>query len=111
MIRASIRIGLLASFVAAAGSCSSRSEEDIRADFKAYVAAHDQCATVTDCVLVFPDCPLGCYAAVNVGAKDAAEAKAAALVAEYRQDHGTCVYECSAAIADCVANHCVIVTQ
>jgi hypothetical protein len=64
------------------------SEEEIKREFEAYVAARNQCSVNDDCVLASADCPLGCYAAVNRVYQAEVEAKARELVSEWGKGGG-----------------------
>jgi hypothetical protein len=78
----------------AAAGCLGRSEASVRAEFDAYVAGANSCTATSDCVIAYPDCPLGCVVAVRSDRKADVEAKAADLISQYRAGGGRCVYDC-----------------
>lgn len=84
----------------------ARSEAELKAEFDAFVATHDECAVTDECVLASAGCPLGCSAAVNVKHRAAVEKKAADLVAEYERWGRACAYDCVGAVPMCVEGHC-----
>ncbi len=87
-------------------ACGPPSEEEIRQEFAAYVAARNQCSVTDDCVLARADCPLGCYAAVNRVYQAEVEAKARELVAEWGKDGRGCAGSCEEAVPVCTNGRC-----
>jgi hypothetical protein len=81
-------------------------EDEILADFSAWLADHADCTVAEDCVVISPGCPLGCYAAV--AEEHAAEARA--LADELIEACGCiCDYSCTpGGPADCVDGQCVL---
>ena len=90
-------------------ACAARSEQEIQAEFRAYVAAHNQCSSSEQCVLASAGCPLGCAVAVNIEHKGAVEKKAAELVNEYESGGRQCQYDCAVVVAACSEGHCELV--
>jgi hypothetical protein len=66
---------LLALGAAVLAACAP-SEEEIQREFDDVVAGANACETADECVLVYPDCPLGCFVAVNAANADEVDAKA-----------------------------------
>ena len=95
-------------FIAA---CAARSEAELQAEFRAFVDAHNQCASTDECVLANASCPLGCSAAVNAQFRGIVEQKAAELVHEYESSGRGCDYECAAVIAVCSEGRCSTLAQ
>lgn len=106
--RVSFGCALLALFVSA---CAARSEHELQAEFRAYVAAHDQCASTQECVLASAGCPLGCVVAVNAQHQSSVERKARELVDEYESSGRSCAYECAVVEAACSEGHCQLVPR
>lgn len=88
-----------------------RSDAELKAELDAFVATRNECAASSECVLASADCPVGCFAAVNVEHKAAVEKKAAELVAEYERWGAACDYECISGGAECVEGRCKFVAQ
>jgi len=84
------RVLLLGALAAGCGA----SEEEVQAEFNAFVADHDGCQAATDCALMSPGCPLGCSTALRADAVDEAEALAEDLVDDYERSGTHCDYEC-----------------
>ena len=64
------------------------------------------CAAPEDCAVLYPGCPLGCYAVVNEAEAQAVQS----LIDDYFDTHGhTCDYDCIA-IGDprCENGRCVV---
>ena len=78
--------------------CAAPSEHEVQAAFHSFVASHNRCERDEDCALMFPGCPLGCYAAVHRSAVEEAEQVARGLIADYEAPGRACFYQC---IADC----------
>lgn len=95
-------------FVGLSAVCCAPSEEELQAEFDAYVAARNQCETVADCAVAVPGCPLGCFVYVNSSKVKEVEAKAKELVDDYERFGAQCEYGCVAAAGvDCEAHRCV----
>jgi hypothetical protein len=92
-------------------ACGPPSEEEIRREFTAYVAARNQCSVNDDCVLANANCPLGCYAAVNRVYQAEVEAKARELVSEWEKGGQGCAAMCIEAVPVCTDGHCQRVPQ
>ena len=60
-----------------------------------FVAENNSCAVDTDCAVVYPGCPLGCYDAVSTDAVDEAEAEADRILRIYRRPGRGCDYDCT----------------
>src|SRR5687768_6897953 len=90
-------------------SCSAPSEDDIQAEFDAFVAHNNSCMVDDDCALATADCPLGCFVAVNESRVDETEAKARALIDDYESGGRKCFYQCATpGPLRCEAQHCVV---
>lgn len=87
--RALLLLALLAS------GCMSADEAN--AAFAAHVEESNHCASDDECTVVYPGCPLGCWAAVNVEHAAACQAYAADLIASYERADASCAYDCIAA--------------
>jgi hypothetical protein len=94
-----------------AGACSARSEEEIQAEFDAFVAERNECTDTSECVLAGAGCPLGCTVAVNARHEAAVEAKARDLIDEYESSGRNCEYQCVLVTAVCADNRCEEVPQ
>lgn len=95
--------------IALGGVSCLRSVDDITQDFNEVVAASNACTEVSECVLVIPGCPLGCFVAVNSAKKAEVEEKARELVEEYENEVAgfPCAYTCVAPDPlECVEGHC-----
>jgi hypothetical protein len=89
--------------------CLPASEQSIQEEWEEWVAEHDTCAVAEDCVLVYPGCPLGCWAAVSVDAEQEATDLAADLIDDYERGGASCDYSCVQAEATCDAGTCAVV--
>lgn len=75
----------------------------------AWVAAHSTCEIADDCVVVYTDCPLGCWTAV--AAAHAAEAAQVSddLVNRVEAGGASCAYDClQAGEPTCDAGQCTV---
>lgn len=77
-------------------SCSAcaPSDEEVQADFDAFIAEHDRCELNSECVQISPGCPLGCAVAVRADSAGAAQALAAELIDDYQSLGRSCQYDC-----------------
>jgi len=92
-----------------ASSCGSPSEEEIQAQFDAYVNGANQCTAASDCALATADCPLGCFVAVRADRKSDVEAKARDLIKQYERGGMSCEYECvSPGVISCTSGRCAV---
>ena len=91
-----LSLGFVCGLVAACGSDGPLSDEDAKKQFADVVAGANSCTAATDCVLIMPECPLGCYAAVNANQASAVQSRAADIVKQNRSGGRTCVYDCAA---------------
>jgi hypothetical protein len=89
----------------------SRSEAELKAEFDAFVATHNECAVTEECVLASSGCPLGCTAVVNVKHKAVVEKKAADLIDEYERWGAACAYDCIGGKPACVGGRCTFVAE
>ncbi len=71
------------------------SEEEIQEEFDAFTASRRGCEQDTDCTVVSPGCPLGCYEVVAKEHAAAVEKKAHELIADYERRGQTCDYSCT----------------
>lgn len=74
--------------------CAAPSEDEIRAEFATFVDEHNACDDVSECTLIYPGCPLGCYVPINVESAEDAKAKAKALIDDYESGGSGCAYSC-----------------
>lgn len=83
------------------------SEEDIKHDFDVEVQRSNGCTEASECVVVSPGCPLGCWVLVNAEHQARVEAKARELIEDYESNGASCDFECTSApeIA-CTAGKC-----
>ena len=89
-------------------SCGA-SEESVEADWNAFLSQNQSCEADTDCVVVYPGCPLGCYAAVSASSEAAANAEADRLIAKYERGGRACAYGCvEAGEPVCSAGMCTL---
>jgi hypothetical protein len=109
--RAARRAGAVAMVVALLAMGCARSEAELKAEFDAFVATHNECAATEECVLASADCPLGCSAAVNVKHETAVEKKAAELVDEYERWGRHCDNDCVGGKAMCIEGRCAFVVD
>ncbi len=87
-------------------SCAP-SEEEIEAEFAAFVASRNHCEATTECVLVGLECPLGCFIAVHSQYERAVRDKSRALVEDYQSGGRSCAYDCARAPAlECRMGRC-----
>jgi hypothetical protein len=86
--------GCLVALVLSTG-CRGRSEDSVRREFEAYLAAINHCSSVAECTTIGPGCPLGCQVAVPARHKDAAMSKARDLIDQYESGGTSCLYECA----------------
>jgi hypothetical protein len=98
--------------VAVATSCLfGRSADSVKTEFDNYVAGANTCTATSDCIIVTPDCPLGCGSAVRADRQADVEAKARELVAEYKRGGQGCAYDCAGPfVAECAEGRCEAVT-
>jgi hypothetical protein len=82
------------------------SMDAVEQDWDEWVANHNACDTVDDCVLVYPGCPLGCFDAVHVDDEDEAYRIADDLIARWSMGTNSCVYDCIGATAACNGGVC-----
>ena len=89
-------------------SCA-RSEEDIQQEFDEVIAASNDCSDASECTLVYPGCPLGCFVAVNTSKETEVEEKAAELIKSYESGGRACAYDCIApGPLECVSGKCAV---
>lgn len=99
----------IACLVLAAVGCAP-SEEEVKANWEAFLAKHQACKADSDCTLVHPGCPLGCASPIAVDAVAAGERVAKDLIDDYESGGRSCEYECVVICgAACEANQCVTV--
>lgn len=97
----------LALALAALGGCLSEDRAQDR--WEAWVAEHATCEQPEDCAVVYTECPLGCFTAVNVEFVDEAERVSDRLIDRYEVGGRACVYSClPAGPVDCEAGACVV---
>lgn len=85
-------------------SCAS--EARIQAEWDEFVEEHNQCEEVSDCVMVYPECPLGCGTGVNAAHEQEAKDKAAKLIRRYERGGRACDYSCLPLELVCEDNRC-----
>ena len=87
----------------------SPSEVDIQKAFEERVAQSQHCESASECTLIYPGCPLGCFVAVNVDEADALADYASELIADYESGGVACNYGCiGAPEVDCVEQVCTL---
>jgi len=77
----------------AATACGPSSEQ-IQSQFQERVDQSQACENVSDCSLIYPGCPLGCYVAVRADLADELSAYAAQLISDYESGGVSCAYGC-----------------
>ena len=83
------------------------SEEEVKREFDALVAASNACERDSECVEVSPGCPLGCGAAVNAKHKSRVERRARELIDDYETGGRSCDYGCVVkGSVVCIAERC-----
>lgn len=87
-------------------SCSM---EQIDRQWDTWVDEHNMCEVVQDCVLVYPGCPLGCYAGVSVEHEDEANRLADDLINRWSMGTRDCAYDCISAEVECVDQVCEVI--
>ena len=97
---------LLAAAVLFGSACSM---EQIDREWDSWVGEHDQCEVIEDCVLVYPGCPLGCYAAINGEHEAEANRLADDLINRWSMGTRACAYDCISAEAECVDDRCEVI--
>ncbi|MES1204891.1 MAG: hypothetical protein ABUS79_03045 [Pseudomonadota bacterium] len=97
------------SLMAVGCSLFAPSEDEVRADFDAYVRTANSCQIVSDCTVVSPGCPLGCQVAVAKARQADVERKARELIDDYESGGRACAYGCAdlGSLA-CTAGHCAL---
>lgn len=86
---------LRAALVLLLAGCALPSEEEVKDEFEAYVRSANACEQASECVLVSPGCPLGCFVAVRADRKADVERKARELIARYERGGRACAYGCA----------------
>jgi hypothetical protein len=76
-----------------ASTCQERNEA-IRPAFEKLVSEHNSCLRSSDCAVVAPGCPLGCYVAVRSSDVRIVESRARELV-EQNAPECRCTYKCT----------------
>jgi hypothetical protein len=105
-------LGLGLALALAAGACAlvAPSEEEIKAEFAAYVAKANHCQQASDCAEAHPGCPLGCSVPVRADRKADVERKAHDLIADYERGGRSCEYDCAEpGVLACVGQRCAFV--
>jgi hypothetical protein len=95
----------LALLLLVCGSCAAPSEEEVRAEFGSFVEKHNACADASECALIYPGCPLGCYVPINVESAEKAKAKAKELIDDYQSGGQACAADCLEATPLACVNH------
>lgn len=78
----------------AATACGPSAQE-IQSQFQERVDQSQACETASDCSLIYPGCPLGCYVAVRADLADELSAYAAQLISDYESGGVSCAYGCA----------------
>lgn len=98
---------LLALLVSSGISCAN--EEKVSQQWDDYVDEHNSCAAPSDCAVIYPGCPLGCWAAVSSDSVGEAQAKAQQLIDRYERGGRSCAYGCvSTGEVTCEAGRCTV---
>ncbi len=93
-------------------SACGRSADDVSEEFEAAVAEANDCVSSSDCVLIFPGCPLGCFTAVNRAREAEVRAKADELIADYERGGAACAYSCiQPGALVCEGSNCAVLTS
>jgi hypothetical protein len=84
-------------------------EDQIKAQFEAFLSRHRACKNADDCTLAKTDCPLGCYGVpVSRSAQRQAKTVSDGLLALFEGQDCGCVYKCNAPEwAECRNGRCV----
>jgi hypothetical protein len=84
-------------FVVVFGPGCAPSEEEVQREFEDFVETRQACAEDSNCAVVSPGCPLGCFVFVEQSQVSAVEQKARELIDEYESGGRRCDYGCVAA--------------
>jgi hypothetical protein len=80
----------------------------LRPEFDKAVSEHNTCKKASDCAVLTPGCPFGCYVGVRASDLVVFEARARELVSQIGSDC-RCMYKCtSKPRASCVHGRCAI---
>lgn len=86
------------------------SAETIQEQFDAYVAEHQTCEGPGDCEVIYPGCPLGCWAVVSEDDAEEAQDYAEQLISQYERGGRSCDYSCAEpSEVDCIEQTCTFV--
>jgi hypothetical protein len=103
---------IAAAFAALLLAACGPSEEEIKADFGAFVDSANRCEVAADCTLVYPGCPLGCFVSVRADRAEEAMRYAQELISDYESGGASCDYECTEAPrVTCVQLRCGFLGQ
>ena len=81
-------------------------ETAVRPEFDKAVSEHNACRKASDCAVLTPGCPFGCYVGVRASDLAVVEARARELVSQIGSDC-RCMYRCTAKPrATCVHGKC-----
>jgi hypothetical protein len=78
------------------GACGI-SEERAEDQWSAFVEEHNECTDVSECAIVYPGCPLGCYEAVAQEHVSEAQTEAQRIIDKYERGGRACAYSCAEA--------------
>lgn len=100
-------------FLSSLGACSPSAPDaaEISTKFDEVLAAATECELPGDCIIVYPGCPLGQFAAVNRTKAVAVDEAARALLRQYAREDQACAYQVTETPppdAVCEENKCVL---
>jgi cytoskeletal protein RodZ len=85
----------------------TRPQSDIETKYQSAVARSNACQKATDCAVISPGCPLGCWSAVNAANAGQILHVAEQLRNEQKKPIGNCMYKCTAKPEpNCVNGQC-----
>jgi hypothetical protein len=92
-------------------ACAS-SEDEVKAEFAAFVERSNRCDGDSQCTLVATRCPLGCQVAVRADRAEAVADKAGELRDDYERGGVSCDYDCAApGEPRCVQGRCAEISR
>jgi hypothetical protein len=81
--------------------------EALRKEFEGYVETVNSCVSDSECTVIFPGCPLGCFVAVPEARRTEIEAKAQSMLTAFGGGRTVCGYNCAASSpASCTDRRC-----
>lgn len=80
--------------------------QEAKEEFQIEIELSNDCTDTSECIIVYPGCPLGCGAAVNVNYEDSVEEKAQEIIDSISSGGVSCDYSCVQPVAQCVDRKC-----